>query len=263
MTTRKYGLVNSLPDQRDYQFARPAAHELTLPASVSLAPLMPPVYDQGDEGSCTANAVSAVLDMLYKQKHGAFLTPSRNFQYYNSRLLVGTVKSDAGATIRDAIKAAAQYGICPENEWPYTAATLFHKATKQCYTDAKKEIVGQYQAVEQDLNTIKAALASGLPIVIGVGIYESFESDAVATTGRVPMPAAHEKLLGGHALVVVGYDDASKTWLVRNSWGTAWGLPYNEADPKSTDLRGYCRLQYNYLLNKQLTSDLFVVQACA
>ncbi len=212
---------------------------------------MPPIYDQGDEGSCTANMTCAALDYAHAKAHGGFFTPSRQFQYYNTRALEGTTKSDAGATIRDAIKAAAQYGICPESDWPYHTDLLYRKPTTHCYNDAKKGMVQQYQAVGQDLNDLKAALAAGLPICIGIGVYESFESEAVAKSGVVPLPGKHEKLLGGHAVLVVGYSDSTQSFTVRNSWGADWGAG------------GYCTLPYAYLLNPKLASDFWVIQACA
>jgi len=247
-TTHAYGWLKDSLDQRDYRFA-PAAKAAPLPPSVNLIPLLPPVYDQQQEGSCTANMTCAALDYAHSKAHGGFLTPSRQFQYYNARLLEGTTKSDAGASIRDAIKAAATYGICPESEWPYVESNLYHKPTAKCYTDAKKDIVQQYQAVPQTLDDLRAALAQGLPVCIGIGVYESFESEAVAKSGIVPLPGKHEKLLGGHAVLLVGYSDGTQSFTFRNSWGSGWGAG------------GYATLPYAYLLNPKLASDFWVVQA--
>ena len=97
------------------------------------------------------------------------------------------------------------------------------KPTAACFTDGKKTKVASYQRVAQNLNQLKGALAAGFPVVIGFTVYDSFESDEVAKTGVMPMPAPAEHVLGGHAVLVVGYDDASQRFRVRNSWGTSWG----------------------------------------
>jgi C1A family cysteine protease len=95
---------------------------------------------------------------------------------------------------------------------------------------------------------MKTCLASGFPIVVGISVYSSFESQAVATSGNVPMPNINkEQCLGGHAVLVVGYDDTSKHWIMRNSWGTSWGMA------------GYFTLPYMYLLDSNLASDLWII----
>jgi len=114
----------------------------------------------------------------------------------------GTVTEDAGASIRDGIKSVGAQGACPESEWPYNPRKFAVKPPKQCYADALKAKAIHYSSVPQDLNSIKAALASGRGVVLGISVYESFESDAVAKTGLVPMPQADESLRG--ALRAVG-----------------------------------------------------------
>ena len=100
----------------------------------------------------------------------------------------------------------------------------------------------------QSLVLMKGCLASGFPFVFGFTVYESFESNAVASSGIVPMPAPNEKIVGGHAVVLVGYNDAVDRFRVRNSWGTRWGQ------------KGYFEMPYLYVTSGSLASDFWVVQ---
>jgi C1A family cysteine protease len=160
----------------------------------------------------------------------------------------GTVNSDSGAMIRDGIKSIAAQGDCPESEWPYDIAKFANKPTPQCYRDALKYKAVQYQRLVNNLNQMKGCLASGYPFVFGFTVYDSFESQQVAQTGMVPMPAAAEQVLGGHCVVAVGYDDAQQRFIVRNSWGTGWGM------------QGYCTMPYAYLTDTNLSDDFWTVR---
>ena len=150
-------------------------------------------------------------------------TPSRLFIYYNERAMEGTVGSDSGAQLRDGIKSVAQWGDCPETEWPYDVNQFAVEPPQSCYDDAAKHLALVYESVNPDLNDLRGCLAAGFPFVFGFTAYASFESDYVARTGQVPMPHWFERAIGGHAVMAVGYDDASSTLTVRNSWGSSWG----------------------------------------
>ena len=220
-TLHRHGWRPDIPDQRDYQL--PAAPVLTLLSHADLRPGCPPVVDQGNLGSCTANAIAGAFDYERKRQGLTFMAPSRLFVYYGERAIEGTISSDAGASIRDGMKVIAKQGVCPEAEWPYKITKFKTKPTAKCFTDALKNEALQYLAVTHTLAALKACLAAGFPFVFGFTVYESFESDVVAKTGIVPMPAKGESVLGGHAVLAVGYDDASGRFIVRNSWGTGWG----------------------------------------
>ena len=249
-TNSRYGWIPDLPDQRDFQFAAPSAVQANLPPSVDLTPSCPPVYDQGQLGSCTGNGVAGVVQFdAMKEKLVDTSTPSRLFIYYNERVIEGTVKSDSGAQIRDGIKTVAATGACDETLWPYDITMFAHKPPAACYKAAKGQRAIEYARVGQTLSQFKACLASGYPIVFGFTVYESFESPAVASTGVVPMPAAGETVLGGHCVVAVGYDDASQRFTIRNSWGASWGLA------------GYATMPYAYLLSSSLASDFWTVKS--
>jgi len=246
---KRYGWTRDLPDQRDHLFAAPRANLLMLPPSADLRGQCPPVYDQGQLGSCTANAIGAAIEFdQMKQKLKTVFPPSRLFIYYNERDMEGTVDSDSGGQIRDGVKSVAQLGDVPESEWPYDIGKFAEKPPAKCYADARKYKVVSYQRVLQTASQMKGCLASGFPFVFGFTVYSSFEGPEVAKTGLVHMPLQGEKTLGGHAVMAVGYDDASQTFWVRNSWGPAWGIS------------GYFKMPYAYLLDPNLSSDFWNIQ---
>src|SRR5215471_16217728 len=241
---KRYGWIPDLPDHRDHMYAAPAMVLTALPPKVDLRPKCPPVVDQGQLGSCTANSIgNAHRFGQMKQGLANQFMPSRLFIYYNERVMEGTVNADSGAMIRDGIKSLAKQGACPEKQWPYTITKFASKPTQSCYKEAEKHQAVSYQRLVQTLSQLKGCLASGYPFVFGFTVYESFESQEVAKTGVVPMPAAGEKVLGGHAVVAVGYDDASQRFISRNSWGAAWGMA------------GYFTIPYGYLTDGNLADD--------
>ncbi|MGZ3489779.1 MAG: C1 family peptidase [Isosphaeraceae bacterium] len=239
-----------VPDQRDLVFA--AARAVTLPTSVDLRSSCPPVYDQGQLGSCTANAIAAAIQYeQIRQKEAKPFAPSRLFIYYNERVMEHTVGQDAGAQIRDGMKSVNKIGVCPETDWPYVIANFTRKPPSLAFKDAPLGKAVSYQRVVQTLDQMKGCLAAGFPIVLGISVYESFESAQVARSGVVPMPASREKLLGGHAVLAVGYHDADQRFTMRNSWGTSWGM------------RGYFTIPYAYLTDPNLCDDLWTIQMVA
>jgi C1A family cysteine protease len=245
----RYGWIRDLPDQRDHLYAAPPEFLLKLPPSVDLRPQCPDVYDQGQLGSCTANAIASALEFdQMKEKQANIFVPSRLFIYYNERAMEGTVKEDSGAQIRDGIKSVAKQGDCPEDLWPYDITKFAVQPPQQCYQQALKFKAVLYQRLSQISNQLKGCLASGYPFVFGFTVYESFESQQVAQTGHAPMPAPTEASIGGHAVVAVGYDDSQNWFIVRNSWGVGWGM------------KGYFTLPYAYLLDPNLASDFWTIR---
>ena len=150
--------------------------------------------------------------------------------------------------------------MCPESLWPYDATPAGPDGTwppdappaeqppTTLYADALKNKAISYHRIVQDANDMKVCLAQGYPFVAGFTVYESFESPEVAKTGVVPMPKPNENTVGGHAILVVGYDDSKSAWLVRNSWGTGWGI------------EGYFWMPYPYFENRQLSSDFWTLR---
>jgi C1A family cysteine protease len=161
-SVKHYGWIRDIPDQRDHMYAAPIVSLAALPPSVDLRSACPPVYDQGQLGSCTANGIAAAIQFdRMKQKLKPDFTPSRLFIYYNERVIEHTVDSDSGAQIRDGIKSVGQQGDCPETEWPYQITKFAAKPPAPCYSDALKYKAVQYQKIVQNANQMKGCLASG------------------------------------------------------------------------------------------------------
>ena len=239
-------------DNNDHKFHLHVPQLATLPASVDLrnTGFVPPVLDQGQLGSCTANATSNALRYCLRKEKTTDFQPSRLFIYYYSRLLENTVNQDSGAVIRDVMKAVQTYGACSEVNWPYNISQFTVHPPTSAVRAAQSHVAGfQYLAVNQDLNSIKNALAQGFPVVFGMSVYESFESETVAQTGIVPMPnTTTEQNLGGHAQHILGYNDSTQMFTVMNSWNTTWGD------------KGFCYIPYAYLTNSDLASDFWTLR---
>lgn len=242
-----YGWLPDLPDHRDYLYGLRHAPAKALPRSVDLRRFCSPVEDQGQLGSCTANALAGALEFLEGKDQIAFIDLSRLFIYYNERVVEHTVKTDSGAMLRDGIKVLASDGVCPEKSWPYIISRFSIKPSAACYSQAKMHKITAYERL-QTVDEMRACLADGFPFVFGFTVYESFESAAVAQNGIVPMPKPGETTLGGHAVCAVGYDDAKKRFLARNSWGAAWGI------------KGYFWMPYAYLADRNLSDDFWTIR---
>jgi C1A family cysteine protease len=220
-----------------------------LPAAMDLRAGFPVCWDQGQEGSCTAHGTlgGLVYDQL-KQALTVMNPPSRAFQYWCSRQLEHQTTEDSGSTVADALKALSRFGYLPEAAWPYTAANLYAPPSHEVYAEAAQNAGATSHTVPR--SQLWNTLASGFPVVMGFVVFSSFESPQVAATGVAPMPGPHDQVVGGHCVDLVGYDDHAETWLLRNSWGTGWGLP---------TARGYFTLPYAYLADSTLASSFRVV----
>ena len=214
-----------------------------VPSSVDLrtSPNRPAIYDQGQLGSCVGNGTARVVQFAQP----SLGNPSRLYIYYNARDIEGDTDEDAGAQIHDGVQGVVQKGIIPETEWPYDISTFANTPTEQMYADGLKDLVTDYFSLNGN-DEIKQCLAAGFPVVFGMSVYESFESDSTAATGIVTMPHSNEQQVGGHCMVIVGYDDAKKWWIVDNSWGPGWGD------------KGSCYIPYAYI--DQFASDFWTVR---
>ncbi len=243
--SRKYGWIKDTDDNRDFLFEK-IQKPIILPKKIDLRKKCPPMEDQGNLGSCTANALAGTLEFLEIKDGMKLIDLSRLFIYYNEREIEGTVDFDSGAEIRDGIKVLAKLGVCPEKEWKYDISKFKIKPTKKAFVDASQhKIISYYRIL--NLDQMKNCLANGHPFVFGFVVFESFESEEVAATGIVNMPLPDEQILGGHAVVAVGYDDLQKRFIMRNSWGSEWGM------------KGYFTIPYEYLADKNLASDMWMV----
>lgn len=242
-----YGWVPDLPDQRDILYTAVRAVPAVLPPVVDLRPLCSPVENQGALGSCTANGLVGALEFLEKKDKVHFVDLSRLFIYYNERAIEHSVKSDSGAMIRDGIKTLKRQGVCSEKKWPYVISKFTVKPGPGCYKEALDHQIVSYQRI-LTLDQMRACLAEGFPFVFGLTVYESFESQEVAKSGVVQMPQPGERVLGGHAVLAVGYNDSKERFVIRNSWGADWGM------------EGYFTIPYRYLADRNLSDDFWVIR---
>lgn len=247
-SSKWYGWLPDLPDHRDFSYSAIAPRLAALPTQVGLRSKCSPVENQGELGSCTANALVGALEFLELKDGADFVDLSRLFVYYNERVIEGTVKQDSGAFLRDGIKSLAKQGVCPEQEWPYRVPDFTKKPTAKCYSDAKKHQITSYHRIST-IDEMRTCLADGFPFVFGFTVYEAFESAAVAKSGVLNLPAKKEKVVGGHAVMGVGYDDLQKRFIIRNSWDTDWGM------------KGYFTMPYDYLDPlKNLADDFWTIR---
>jgi len=246
---RFYGWVPDLPDHRDFFYTAPGKLLRALPSRVDLRTNCPTVYNQGSLHSCTANAIAAAIQFdKMKQAHPEISVPSRLFIYYNERAMERSINSDSGARIRSGIKSVAKRGVCHEGLWPYRPKKFRRKPRRKCYSEAANHPSLIYHRVRRTLPQMKACLASGYPFIFGFTVYESFHSKNVRRSGHASMPLRREKCHGGHAVLAVGYEDAQRRFIVRNSWGSKWGM------------RGYFTMPYDYLTNHHLSQDFWTIR---
>lgn len=215
----------------------------SLPESVDLRLKMSLVIDQGNIGSCTACAASSAYQTLDPS-----WDPSVLFLYYNTRLLDGNTNVDNGASVSQTVYALYKYGLCSNGNWPYLNNTWNIRPSQVCYTEGLEHQSLTYFNIAEDHYQLKSCLNAGYPIIVGIMVYSSFETQSVTQTGIVPMPTQGEQLLGGHCVLICGYNDSQQVYICKNSWGTTWGD------------NGYFYLPYGYISQtNNLASDLWVV----
>jgi len=257
--TRAYGWRPDHPDHRDYLLVDhvelPAI--ASLPARVDLREtgfLDDSIFDQLRLGACVENATAEGL--MYVQRatglwaRGLRVTPSRLAMYYWVRQIEGTTSEDAGSEIRDALKVVAgKPGYVDEATWPYEVDRFSEAPPPAVVQAAGSDRATKYMRVAVNATAMRQALAAGFPVIVGFEVYQEIESDQVARTGYLPRPSRGEEAIAGHAVLLVGYDDARRRWLLRNSWGPGWGMG------------GYFETDYGYLDSTTYGGDYWVIQA--
>lgn len=243
--SRIYNLHRQKEDKRDYIYE---TNSLEIPSTHFLGDVQMiscPILDQGNLGSCLSNATYALFYILSKRK----ISLSRLQLYMTNRAVdSSSLTEDTGATIRGCMKAVSKYGLTNERIWPYDIFNFDKLAPSDAFRNLYKLTNFVYTFIKQDSKSIKQVLVSGKPIVIGILIYSSFESTNVFNYGVIPMPDINnEDLLGGHAVLLVGYDDKTKVFKFQNSWGVGWGD------------KGYGYIPYDYITDNNLAFDLCTV----
>lgn len=258
-----YGWKPDKPDFRDRMFSAVAERVDTakLPVKKIIANSPNTPYNQLQLGSCTGQSIAGHFEYLLMKQGLKVFKPSALFIYYQERMIEGTVNSDAGAEIRDGIKSIGTKGVCEEEDWPYDGRPEDEnkrfrvRPNSKAYANALLNRAIDYQRVRQTLPQMKACLAADWVISGGFSVYESFEDAKVANDGLVPMPESGEQMLGGHAILIKGYDDNKKifpsslgSFWVLNSWDKDWGID------------GFFWIPYEFFSNSGLASDFWTVR---
>ncbi len=246
---RKFGWIPDLPDHRDLVF-KATKTRVSLPESYDLrkVKIMPKILDQGEVGSCTANAAASAY--LFCKLNSANSTNavdvSRSFIYYWERILEGTYPSDSGAQIRTAIKVLARYGSCAERLFPYSESTYNRKPTSRLIKDALTRQILKYERLPRSLSSFKKCIYLGNPFLFGFTVYSNIDN-IKDNDNILSLPSLSDSLEGGHAVLAVGYDNTKNCFIVMNSWGSDWGD------------NGYFYLPYEYLTNSNLSDDFWTI----
>lgn len=242
MPQHMFGYIPDTQDPHDFAFQSIRPATAPLPPMVDLRQLCSPVRDQGQLGSCTGFAIAVGMREFLLNKIGhPFIPLSPLFLYYEERLKEHTVSQDCGAMPRDGFKVLAKIGCAPETDDSYDVTKFATAPSKAAIHDAAGFKIASYHRLT-NLNDIRTCLSGGNGVVLGFKVYASFESDAVAQTGIMPMPAPNENELGGHAVFCCGYKtDANAPGggylIVKNSWGKVWGdagyfyMPFDYVTP--------------------------------
>lgn len=247
MSARAFGWRRPERALRGRTIQPTALHDAPLPAAVDLSLAFPAVYDQLPTlGSCTGQVIAAVIEYLHRKQELQAWTPSRLALYFDGRARAFAEAKDVGATLVDVCNGACEQGYADEALWPYAVERFAEPPPLLYRLAAHRQRLANFEVLAHDLPTILFELAAGNPVAVGVEVYRSFED---APEGVVPVPGRGELHLGGHALLLTGYDAARGTFLVRNSWGPAWGR------------EGYGVLPYDYVLDPALCGELVTVRA--
>jgi C1A family cysteine protease len=251
---KKMGWIRQKPDIRDYSVDRPdvACLLVRLPvglsSNVDLRKYCTAIVDQGNLGSCTANALAGLIGYFVKKSTGKEFAASRLFNYWYTRWLEGSLaEEDTGATIRGTMGSLAAFGTVAENLLPYSIETFMMEPAYRLGLMAQNFQAVKYVLIDQPgltgtsvLTGIKGQLFAGMPLEFGFEVFTQFRS--VGKDGLVAYPLPGDANIGGHAVVAVGYDDNIQcpnatvgAILCRNSWGSSWGMD------------GYFWLPYDYV----------------
>lgn len=246
---RHFGTGRDSASTLDWKYRPPASIARRLPAAVDLRRHCPPVYDQLHLNSCSANAIAAALRFdEIKEARAVRHAPSRLFIYYNERARAHVVDLNAPVSLRDGYRTIAKLGSCSEEMWPYQVRRFRRQPTPACYLAALRHVAIEYYRIRRAISQLRACLAAGYPFVLALAVHKSMLGREVRRTGVVPVPTRRDALVGGHAVLGVGYRHATRQFIFRNSWGRGWGD------------RGYGYLPYEFIASAALTWDFWTLR---
>lgn len=217
---------------------------------VDLRQYCSPIEDQLTLSSCNACSVVGALEYLMIKAGKPLINLSPLFLYYNARKLSGMQEQDSGLMSHHATAAVMAYGVCEENAWPYRVDRVVSEPPRNCYLDATRFEAVQYARLAS-AEEAKVSLSEGVPVVFGFDMPRAYY-EAAATSGLMPNVGAFDaNPQTGHSMLVVGFDDTEKTWLVRNSWGEGYGE------------KGYLRVPYDLAAKYVWNDDMWVMGSLA
>lgn len=218
------GWKRGVKDPRDFHLQVSWSARLTQPTKLNLRTTakLPRVEDQGEVGSCTANATTDAMEFLRLKAGIEAVELSRLDLYFKTRKAAGDLPAeDNGAQLPDVMRVARKLGVCREELWPYDPAKFAVEPPAECAADAEKNQVLYYYRCASVLS-VCASIVQGFPVVIGFDCPVAMFTDEVGKSGLIPMPDG-QGFDGGHAVEIVGYDKATRLYDIKNSWGEAWG----------------------------------------
>lgn len=206
------------------------------------------IRDQDNVGMCTAVCAVSTLEYYLTKANNISIQLSPLFVYYNERRIRGTIEQDIGATLTDAIQAITIFGACKETTWPFIDDNIKfkEKPSDQAYKEPHEIFKGlrfKHSHLSNNLELIKHVLSEKTPVLCGINVFPSFESEETEKTGVVPMPDFYESPIAAHAITLIGYDDTTNHFKFANSWGVDWGD------------KGYGYLPYNYFINQNISNQ--------
>lgn len=243
-------------EHKEIEFEETYEPQLVTKNNIDLREYFTPIKNQGEIGACTVFAVASIFEYILKKNSDENYDLSESFVYYNVRRAKGNEDVDTGSSFQDVIKSMGTEGICTEQLHPYTK-NLSAEPSDEAYLDGKSRRIIKALNVAIEENAIKSAIQDGYPVAISLKVYDSFSTTTfsgkgsnVTSSGFVTYPTEAEidsEEFGYHAMVVVGFIDDTKHFVVRNSWGKEFGD------------KGYCYIPYSYVCDHELNRFACIV----
>lgn len=217
---------------------------------VSLRHMVSDVLDQGQIGSCVSHGICSAAALLARRENLVESYSPLALYHATRRFLGMPIGSDLGLTAAQALRIAGSVGLYPADAWPDTPEFYAPAKVPEDFAErSSRRRVVNWEPLAQDETTIRFALSCGYPVLVGIRVYDSFDSPATWASGNVPMPGGSERDRGGHLVMLSGYDDNEGEFDFLNSWGEGFGRG------------GFGTLPYDYIFDPLRTTEVQVVRA--